>query len=293
MKDLPVFITEALKKIAKDEGLLDYKIEFEAGSNHGDNFLGITTAVDLHGSSLIDGKIVPKTLRLFCKSAPTNLERRNLFNTVEIFKREVIMYTKILPEFLNFQREKGLSEDEIFHSFPKCYLAVADDVTDEYFLIMENLRSKGYEMWPKEKHITIEHARLFFRELGKFHGISVALKDQKPEVFAEMKKLNDLFLPILEKSMNGTFEYSIECAMEVVKDPENRKLISNVRKNYRRILKDCLVENAGSFSFGVVTHGDCWTNNLLFQYENSGGVSKTKSKQKNRKKTFIKLLFLN
>lgn len=40
MQILPDYIVKALDEIATQEGVSDYSLEYEAGSQHGDNFLG-------------------------------------------------------------------------------------------------------------------------------------------------------------------------------------------------------------------------------------------------------------
>lgn len=272
METLPENIKKALEKIAIDEGLFDYNIEFKAGSKHGDNFLGIATAIKMHGYHKINGKKEPKTLDLFCKSAPTNPERCKAFTTDKFFERETLMYTEILPEFLAFQKEKGLLASDMFKSYPKCYLAVADKEKNEFFIIMENLQSKGFEMWPKQKPMSLDHIKLIVHELGKLHGISFAVRDQKPDLFAKLRKLEDSSMQILEISFIGTFNMFFDNAIEVINCSEQRELLKYTKENMVKILGDSLDRDAAG-RFGVVTHGDCWNNNLLFQHENKDQVS--------------------
>lgn len=233
--------------------------------------LGIALAVKLHGKTLENGMLVPKTLNLFCKSAPETAERRKVFSTHKFFKREILMYTRVLPAMLEFQQEKGLTDDGIFQAYPKCYFTLADDQNEQYLLILEDLRAKGYEMRPKEQPINLKEARLLVTELGKLHGISVAMKDQRPEVFAEIKKLDDIVSGLLVNTLRATFQSSLDLALSVTKNPAYRKLVQNVRENYSQMMNECLAIDAAE-PFGILNHGDCWNNNLLFHYENPGEV---------------------
>lgn len=226
----------------------------------------------MHGKTLENGTLVPKTLNLFCKSAPENAERRKAFDTHKFFKREVILYTKVLPAFLTFQKERGLTGDDLFQAYPKCYTTVIDDENEQYLLIMEDLRAKGYEMRPKELPMNLTDCRLLVAGLGRLHGISVAMKDQKPEIFEEFRQLNDISRPLLEKTMAATFEFSYDSALKVVKDPTHKKIVEKTRTNYAEWLRDCLAEDAAP-RLGVLTHGDCWNNNLMFRYEKPKDVS--------------------
>lgn len=75
-----------------------------------------------------------------------------------------------------------------FLSFPKCYATVANEDnedSEQYAVILEDLRPQGFKLWDKKKPTPIENARLVMRELGKFHGLSIAMKDQKPQEFSQ------------------------------------------------------------------------------------------------------------
>lgn len=263
---LPEHITNRLHKIAKSEGFSDYKIETKAGSNHGDNFLGVMTSVTLTGTRGLNGKSRAEELHLIIKLPPSNETRQKNFKTDLVFDREVYMYSKVLPAFVRFQQEKGLSEAESFLSFPKVYTCEEDFENNTYILIMEDLRPKNYQMWPKEKTVPLNHELLVMKELGKLHGISFAMKDQRPNEFDEFKGIKDTLSElVLHGKMRSFMNKSIERAANVLKNPEHKKLMLNFRKTYVETIDDFL---AGPLSkeFGVINHGDCWNNNFLYQY---------------------------
>lgn len=192
MQNIPKYIREAFDEIAENENLIEYSLHFELVSQHGDNLQSVPLAVKLHGKRLVNDELTSKTLHLFCKNTNEDIERRRAFNTVAFFKREIFLYTTVLPTFRKFQKEKGLTDDELFRAYPKCYLTIADDLNERYLLILEDLRVKGYEMHPKEMPMNFSEMCLFFTELAKLHGISIAMKDQRPELFAPLKQLNDI-----------------------------------------------------------------------------------------------------
>lgn len=263
---LPEHITNRLHKIAKSEGFSDYKIETKAGSNHGDNFLGVMTSVTLTGTRGLNGKSRAEELHLIIKLPPSNETRQKNFKTDLVFDREVYMYSKVLPAFVRFQQEKGLSEADSFLSFPKVYSCEEDFENNTYILIMEDLRPKNYQMWPKEKTVPLNHELLVMKELGKLHGISFAMKDQRPNEFDEFKGMKDTFSElVLHGKMRSFMNKSIERAANVLKNPEHKKLMLNFRKTYVETIDDFL---AGPLSkeYGVINHGDCWNNNFLYQY---------------------------
>ena len=268
MGDLPKFALDYIDEIVKKEGFLDHQIEVEPASKHGDNFLGIVSRVIVRGTRLIDGKATEDRLDLICKLPPDNAARRQEFRSSEFFTREAFAYNVFLPTIVDFQNERGLSETEGFFSFPKCYKAEANEETDQFVVIMEDLGQKGFIMWPKAKPVPYEQSRLIFVELGKLHGVSYALKDQKPEVFAKFRKLDDLFKIFLEnENMHQLFGMGYDRAIGALKSERDIEAMTDVKENFVEKFFKC----SQADDFGIVGHGDCWTNNILCHYEN--GVS--------------------
>lgn len=262
---LSEYITKLLHKIAKSENFLDYKIETKAGSNHGDNFLGVMIAVSISGIKNQNGKNVEDKLHLICKIPPSNEIRKR--NCSFGFGREVYVYSKILPAFIKFQQEKGLSDAESFQSFPKVYVSEFIEENSSYILIMEDLRPKRYVMWPKEELISLDHELLILQELGKFHAISFAMKDQKPKEFEEFTQLKDASVEIIFKGkLVVLITKAIERAINAVEKPEYKKLLGNFQKDFTDKL-EYLLTGSPSKQFPVIGHGDCWINNFLFQYD--------------------------
>lgn len=261
MSVLPTYVLNLLDKIAADVGLSNVTKDFGAGSNHGDNFLGVMTSVILCGQK--NGQSAK--LHLLCKLAPDNEHRRKAFKTALVFQRESFAYTDILPTFLAFQREKGVDDRNCFDSYPKCYEAIANEDNGEFVVIMGDLREEGFTMLPKQEPILLEHALLTMEQLGRFHGISFALKQQRPDVFEKYTQLNDLFGLIFESVTLATaLEKAVERAENAVRDESNLNILRNLKAQWREVFADCL--DGRNSKFAIVTHGDAWNNNMLYKY---------------------------
>lgn len=270
----PTYVLNLLDKIAADEGLSNVTKDFEAGSNHGDNFLGVMTSVIVRGQK--NGQSAK--LHLLCKLAPDNEHRRKAFQSALVFQRESFAYTDILPTFLEFQREKGVNDRNCFDSYPKCYAAIANEDSGEFVVIMGDLREQGFTMWPKKEPIRLDHALLTMEQLGRFHGISLALKQQQPDIFEKYTKLNDIFGPMFESpTLVTALEKAFERAENAVQDEPNLKILQNLKAQWREVFAECL--DGRNTKFAIVTHGDAWNNNLLYkcneQVVNSMRIIKT------------------
>lgn len=265
---LPEYITNSLDEIAQKEGFDNCKYEIESASKHGENFIGDMTAVKLIGGRVQCGEIVTDTLNLLCKIVSQSKLRRDTFRAIPAFKREIFMYTRVLPTFVEFQREKGLAADESFLSFPKVFATIVDETNDRYALIMEDLRPKQFVMWPRHEPISLQHEILLMTQLGKFHGISYALKDQRPDIFAEFEALEDIYADMIANGhAKNLLGYCIERAIDVLADDGHKNALEKLKRNYFDIYKSFFTkESIGKY--GVINHGDAWTNNFLFQYAN-------------------------
>lgn len=259
---LPEYVLKILNKIAHELGFTNYKFESKSGSNIGDNFSGILLSITLSGTR----NETVETIHLMCKMPPTNENRRKTFKSDLLFERELYMYNTLLPQFAEFQREKGLSEAESFLSYPKVYHCEIDKQTATYLLIMEDLRPKNYKMWPKHKTIQLDHQRLAMKEFGKLHAISFAMKDQKPDQFAPFKLLNDKLCELgTTDELKPIFEKFIETARDAMIDPKHKKILQNLRDNWERELTSWFSAESTE-PFGVIGHGDSWNNNFMYRY---------------------------
>lgn len=262
---LPVYIEESLHKIAVAQGMCDYVIQPNGTSiGEGEGFLGILNGVTIT-NTIIDteqSKLHEK-LNLVYKIAPANKLRRKHFKLASAFGREIDIYTKVLPTFLRFQQEKGLNATDSFTSFPKLYASEFDGANDTYFLIMEDLRSENFTMWPKMTPLPIDHVELVMIELGKFHAISFAMQDQQPTLFDRFRQYNDVVSELFRGKANAIMVETIDRVISVLKDDEHIAIMQHLREtNIERI--DELLNGDLPKQFAVIGHGDCWNNNIMF-----------------------------
>lgn len=257
-----------LEKIAKNEGFVEYEIEQEPGSKHGDGFIAKMLAVTLVGRRKIDDTIVDSKLHLMCKLLPENLERRDLFDSASIFEVEIHVYNKILRAFEEFQSEKNVPMVDRFTEYPKCFATASDMAIGEHVIIMENLKSVNYNLWDKRIPIDYETVCLYMEALGKLHAISFAMRDQKPDIFNEIIEMEDIFAKMFDRSdlLENMFIGGLDKGLAHLDQPDERKTLEDLKKNCKdeviRLLKK---ETAGKFY--VVCHGDSWNNNLFYSNE--------------------------
>lgn len=265
---LPPFVRRHLDDVAKRERFTSYEYTHEAGSKPGDGFMAIVRAVQLRGPRRCaeTGAVRVETLSLMCKLIPDSVERQKQFHSKVLFEREVHVYASLLPYLAQFQRERGLTDDTGFFAYPQCYVAVADADADEYVIIMRDLRTVGYELWDKVRPMPAENVRMLFEQLGRMNGISLVLRDQCPEKFAELQQMDDLMVRLLDtQSMQEMCGSSFEQAVELIEQPEHKLVLERIRDDWIRVLKGC---SNSADPYAVMGHGDSWNNNMMFQGKN-------------------------
>lgn len=266
MAELPDFAVKLLDKVAVENGFSNYRLESEAGSQHGDGFVGLMISVKIVGDCVVAGTKSNETMKVLCKLAPTHPDRRKEFHASIVFDREVHAYNRVLPYFIEFQREKGLSVDEGFNAYAKCY--AADNKEFQEILIMEDLRTRGYVLLPKDQPCVVDNSRLVFEQLAKFHAISFALKDQRPDYYKrELRPLRDIFMEFFRNgNSKQLFLSSYQRALEVLDDPKQLAIVQEMHDNLIESFEKCIGDGVAE-PYDAVSHGDCWNNNMLFKFK--------------------------
>lgn len=277
---LPAYLLPYLADIAKSEGLAtDYRIEYKAGSKAGDGFTSQLLAVTLvgapHSEPNADTDTPAKTgepaeirVPLVCKLQPVCKERQEDLANSAMFEREVFVYNRLLPLFNRMQRGRQLNEEKGgFFAVPRCHVAYMNVFEDQAFVIMQDLRARGFAMLPKQRPVGFEHAKLVLQQLGKLHGLSFVLRDQLPDVYADFMRQPNLYKPLMvSKSAQTMFESTFRRAERLLERPADKRLMAKLRTEWPAIFDNILdVKKMGDFA--VFGHSDCWNNNLMFREE--------------------------
>ncbi|KAK5642415.1 hypothetical protein RI129_008582 [Pyrocoelia pectoralis] len=258
---IPQKIQNVLRKfVGKD--MQKYSINVNDPTNAGENWLGIIYNVAVKGNG-DDEKL---NLDLIIKLAPYQEQYRKSFPIRDVYVREVFVYDNIIVEFLRLQREKKL--ENIFNPFATCLTTTLDDCREA--IVMDNMKMKGFETFDYRLATNYQHAELTMKELGKFHALSFAIRDQKPDLF---KYFEDNCKETFFNSHIHQYSISIvtNLGISVLKtyNPINEgrefQALQNSLRNVPNTFKDLLnSEKFGKYS--VVNHGDFQIKNFLYKY---------------------------
>lgn len=251
----------------------NYKICVSSASQAGEsNFIGIVYRVSYcKDDEDVNG---PNASKLILKIAPSHPSRREKFTTRLPFLQEIYMYDVVLPSFRKFEQSKGLIvEKDGFFEYPECYRTVDVDLSECLFL--EDLKQRSFNIIDKSKEqLTADHVNLVLRALGKYHAISMALRDQKPEQFKELtSNLLEVFFQNDDDTFRDYFNKQAHAALDTVSSEEDIHLHTKLKKFLSKDVIDILLDTLNLNEIGsgvVISHADTWQNNILYRHDQNG-----------------------
>lgn len=258
-------ILESLEKLLEEKlKIKNYSIEATPGTILGDNYLGVIAKVVVNGVKENGEKCA---LNWIVKSAPVAPAFRQLAHVEIAYGREVFIYEKVFPELIKFQQEKNLHNP--YTSFTPVHFTCMEEYNE--CLVMENMKEKGYKMKDRKVPLDIEHVLLVMKQYGRYHALSFALKDQKPQIFKEYAdNCKDLFFTTMDREkfkphFESYFDRAIS-ALDPIKEEAALQKVQKLKEQAFDVLDEVLHPDSAK-EYSVIGHGDCWLNNMLFKYE--------------------------
>lgn len=194
-------------------------------------------------------------MRLYCVIAETCC----------FFFREIFVYTKVLPLLDEFQKENAI--EDRFDNFAKCYGVC--EKNEKEALVLQNLKIEGFEIHNRTAPQNLNHVLFMFRNYGRWHALSSAMKIKKPSIFKALtKNMDDVFGKfIIQTNVSMQAEREFDNAVKIFEKYNDTKLVKkfdDIKNDVKEILTNLGNETNPA---GVILHGDCWNNNMMFKYE--------------------------
>lgn len=145
----------------------------------------------------------------------------------------------------------------------------------ESVLVLEDLRMEGYAMRDKYRQLDFEHSLMVMKTLATFHAVSVAVHKKDPSLVLSIGEAY-----VFKGFDNTGFSFMKDKLLHFGNAVENWKGFERFGNKIRRIYETCnerlheVVNNRRGFN--VLNHGDLWTNNILFKYDEKGNVKDVK-----------------
>ncbi|XP_037028754.1 uncharacterized protein LOC119068987 [Bradysia coprophila] len=247
---------------------IDINCVSECGEN---NFIGIIHRVSFSKEKSTENRFETAE-NLILKIAPQNVTCRYMFNSRQLFLREIHMYDTVLPQLHRFEISKDVNmECNYFTEYPKFYRSVDDCMSECIFL--EDLSVRGFQMIDRyTEDVTAEHVYLVMEYLGKFHAISFAMNDQQPEKFKELTMdLKELYIHCDDQNHRQFCTSSMQIALGVISNESDSELRFKLMKMLERdaidVAFECVSADFADGAATVISHGDLWQNNTMFRHD--------------------------
>ncbi|KAH8288323.1 hypothetical protein KR054_001150 [Drosophila jambulina] len=263
---LPNWLTEEylqprLRAYCKDDRLKVLKIWSKAATGKGENFVGIMTRIYVN-YQLGDGSVQEKSY-IVKQALPEDVPQAEVFFEYELYTREMDMYEFVLRKMKELLQEAGLSGR-----------LTADAITvdrEHSTMILEDLAPYKYVNADRVKLLDVPHTKLTLEMLAKFHAAGVVLKQRHPELIT-----NCFYTHFFSRDKVAYREVYTGMFRALLRFVDGQP---NLKKNYGDKLAKLSshIMEYGARVFDVennelqtLTHGDCWTTNVMFHYDAEG-----------------------
>lgn len=200
-----------------------------------------------------------------------------------MFDVERGMYLEIVPELEQLYRDVGV---EVKFG-ARAYEIPASD----YYVLLEDLKPRGFQNANRLEGLDQAHTESALRKFAQWHAataVRVELKGPYPEKYTKGFLNNDdivdafcnrsvkIFLDHVhlvkgyEPYVNDLVSPIDKCAFTFLINPSTQRIIS---EKLLDIVKD--MNDVKPDDFNALNHGDGWSNNIMFQYNESKGITET------------------
>ena len=245
-----------LQHIVKRHGFKNPEITFSTGSAIGDGFIGVTSAISL--------KDADKELKIFAKVAPTVESFRTSLNIRQIFLSEIYFYENVYSTLSTFYVDKMGVPLKIA---PESYQTSTEEMKE--MILMEDLKDAGFVQQDKGVVMNREHLSMVIMTYAKYHATSLALRDQKPDVFgAVVKNLTNETAEMFDKlGVDKLFIEGFQDAISCFDENKDSEIVDKLGKACDRFIAMMREKETVVSEYSTFIHGDCWSGNMMFKYK--------------------------
>lgn len=257
-----LFFQDAMRKYFGDKNLRVKSLKIQSCGGKGDSYASVMYRVGVfysrgqNSDQVLFKSYVVKTL----PELEVAVEKLGS-NNFNVQNKEMEIYQRFLPEFRKIL--ESINEDASI--FPD--VLTVDKALE--VIVLEDLAEKKFVMCDRLKGLDLDHILLALRKLARLHAASVIVHDRDPNAFAH---IDTGFYTRKTEAFHVMFETLCDALIEESATWEGFEYYANKLKSVRK----SLIERAqrtfdcDEGDFHVLNHGDLWTNNLLYAYDEAG-----------------------
>ncbi|KAK4885537.1 hypothetical protein RN001_001808 [Aquatica leii] len=198
-----------------------------------------------------------KLIAIIAKCCPDDELLINYAKSMKLFEQEIGFYDEIVPVLNSLDYVKKISANKIFVSPKKC------------IVMLEDLTNLGFKMYPREIGLDLEHSLLVMKQMAYLHASSIVAYQKNPSVFNKYNLgiywNNSFTVGWITTGFKALIEACNKYSYLNKYEPKLRTLQSHVLETGFAITK-------ATGTLDVLNHGDAWTNNFMFSYDDSNKV---------------------
>lgn len=264
----PVWLTknwleQKLRLYFKNESLELDKLEIRPAVPKGENYASVMNRIKVEFSTKDSAK--KNTITFLAKSTFSDKDpASDLLSDYGIYTREMDMYEKILPYLAELvQKELGDSK--------KLFAGTVSVDREKNCIIFEDLSLEQYKVVSRLDKLDLKHTHLLLDRLATFHAAAAVLAERRPGIF-ERNYDRGFF----NKHTRG-YETTMKNLLQALS--RSLELNPDLKQRYQAKINHLIdhVMDYGEKStsvnpndFVTLCHGDLWTTNVMFQYDEQG-----------------------
>lgn len=250
------YLENIMQKYRRDSSVKIKFIKIKPCGGNGESFASIMYRVEVVYEPLEKGSYIVKTL-------PANelaIEKLGM-GSYNVQNKEMDIYKRILPELKKYL--KSINEDK--YVFPK---ALAVDVNNEV-IILEDLAEKNFVMPDRKKGLDLIHLKMGLDKLAKLHASSLVVAEKDKNIF---EKFDVGMISRATSAFHCFFLSNMDALIHEVSEwPKYEKYAKKLNKMKEIVLEKAFqVFDNNEGDLKVLCHGDLWTNNLMYTYDDAG-----------------------
>ncbi|XP_065371975.1 uncharacterized protein LOC135963898 [Calliphora vicina] len=231
-----------------------------AGENYATVMLKVEIEVELKDLST-------KSQSFMLKVNHDNEQLLEMMKGHDVFDMEKSMYDEIVPAFEKLYADVGV---EVNFGAKSYNLSI-----NKQYILLENLCPRGFRNANRLEGLDMEHTECVLIRLAQWHAASAVLVADKGPL--EDKYIKGYFHEEGKDIMKHIFEGMGQNFIDCAKNYSNYNEYADDINSFNSKMFDELYATSkpNPNEFNVLNHGDCWSNNVMFQYDAFGKIKET------------------
>lgn len=251
------YLENVLRQYEKDDEIKVIGFTSRSAVPKGANYVGLLLRLQV--TYVKQGE--KKSRSLILKTALLSEETAKVLEEFGVLEKEMLMYTNVLPLYTNLLQANG----DLDQLFP---VTLHTDSTTQT-LILEDLKDRGYQIADRLKGLDMNHMKIAISKLSKLHACSMVLEQEKR---INLKSFQRGQIGKNGGVWNDWYKAMMNAMVDEIKTWEGyenyvRKL-EGLRTTFIDQASD-MFDDIDTFP-KVLIHGDYWTNNMMFSYDENG-----------------------